>query len=142
MTSNKGRLAGRVAVITGAGAGIGCAAAGIFAREGATVVIAEIDEQTGPRAAERIKASGGDALYVRTDATDEGSVAALFGALGERHGLPRPCGYVRAVPFGQADVGEVHDQHALTIPRRAWPGHRRFPAAGISGRGGRTRPGR
>ena len=42
MSSNGGRLAGKVAFITGAGSGIARAAAGIFAREGARVVIAEI----------------------------------------------------------------------------------------------------
>ena len=48
------RLAGKVAVITGAGAGIAEASAEIFAREGARVVVAEIDEEKGTNVAARI----------------------------------------------------------------------------------------
>jgi NAD(P)-dependent dehydrogenase (short-subunit alcohol dehydrogenase family) len=82
------RLNGKVAVITGAGAGIGRATAELFAEEGAAVVIAERDEATGQDAAERIEQSGGKALFVRTDVADEPSVArmaaeaeAAFGAI-------------------------------------------------------------
>ena len=71
------RLAGKVAVITGAGAGIGRATAELFAEEGAAVVIAERDEATGRDAAESIQKAGGRALFVRTDVADEASVARM-----------------------------------------------------------------
>src|SRR5580693_5264512 len=82
------RLRGKVAIITGAGAGIGRATAALFAEEGAAVVIAERDESTGRAAALEIGQTGGKALFVRTDVSDEASVArmaaeavAAFGAI-------------------------------------------------------------
>ncbi len=71
------RLPGKVAVITGAGAGIGRATAELFAEEGAAVVIAERDESTGRDAAQRIKKAGGRALFVQTDVADESSAARM-----------------------------------------------------------------
>ncbi len=68
------RLAGKVAVITGAGTGIGRATAELFAEEGAAVVIAERDETTGREAQEAITRAGGRALFVRTDVADEATV--------------------------------------------------------------------
>ncbi len=68
------RLKGKVAVITGAGAGIGRATAELFAEEGAAVVIAERDDSTGRDTEEHIKKAGGRALFVRTDVSDEPSV--------------------------------------------------------------------
>ncbi len=65
------RLAGKVAVITGAGSGIGRASAKMFAAEGATVVVAEIDEALGQSCA---REAGTGARFVRTDVTDEASV--------------------------------------------------------------------
>jgi NAD(P)-dependent dehydrogenase (short-subunit alcohol dehydrogenase family) len=56
------RLAGKVAVITGAGDGIGAAVARAFAAEGARVVVAELSEESGCRVADEI-----DGLFVRTD---------------------------------------------------------------------------
>ncbi len=66
-----GRLDGKVAVITGAGSGIARAAASIFTREGAQVVVAEINPKLGAAAALE---AGNNALFVPTDVTDEDSV--------------------------------------------------------------------
>jgi NAD(P)-dependent dehydrogenase (short-subunit alcohol dehydrogenase family) len=68
------RLAGKVAVITGAGAGIGRATAELFAEEGAAVVIAERDESTGRDAARKISETGGRVRFISTDVADEPSV--------------------------------------------------------------------
>jgi NAD(P)-dependent dehydrogenase (short-subunit alcohol dehydrogenase family) len=68
------RLQGKIAVITGAGAGIGRATAELFAEEGAAVVIAERDESAGRDAEVHIKKAGGRALFVQTDVSDEPSV--------------------------------------------------------------------
>jgi NAD(P)-dependent dehydrogenase (short-subunit alcohol dehydrogenase family) len=71
------RLQGKVAVITGAGAGIGRATALLFAEEGAAVVIAERDQPSGRAAAARIEQAGGRALFVPVDIADEPSVARM-----------------------------------------------------------------
>ena len=69
-----GRLDGKVAFITGAGAGIAKASALAFCREGAKVAIIELNAETG-RAAERdVRAVGGDALFIETDVTQDDSV--------------------------------------------------------------------
>jgi NAD(P)-dependent dehydrogenase (short-subunit alcohol dehydrogenase family) len=82
----KGRLAGKVAYITGAGSGIGRAAATLFAREGARVVIAEFGQAQGRAAAEAIVAAGGDAVFIRTDVTSEESVESSIAQAVERFG--------------------------------------------------------
>ena len=66
------RLAGKVALITGASSGLGRVGAELFASEGAQVVIADMSD--GDDVVEAIDAAGGDATYVRCDVTDEGSV--------------------------------------------------------------------
>ncbi|MDG3007612.1 SDR family NAD(P)-dependent oxidoreductase [Paludisphaera mucosa] len=77
------KLQGRVAVVTGAGSGIGRAVATRLAAEGARVVIAEIDEAKGEEAAEQIRGDGGDAIAIPTDVSRADSVAALFARLDE-----------------------------------------------------------
>ena len=71
------RLQDMVAVVTGGGKGIGRHYAAGLAREGAAVVIAEIDGKAAERAAAEIGAEGGTALAVPTDVSDEASVKAL-----------------------------------------------------------------
>ena len=61
------RLAGKVAYITGAGTGIGRCTAELFAREGARVVVADINKATGEETAHRIAAAGGEAIAIHTD---------------------------------------------------------------------------
>jgi len=62
-----GRLDGKVAVITGAGSGMGRAAAVLFTKEGAKVVVADWIAEGGEETVRTIKASGGEATFVKTD---------------------------------------------------------------------------
>jgi NAD(P)-dependent dehydrogenase (short-subunit alcohol dehydrogenase family) len=76
------RLDGKVAIITGAGAGLGRTSALLFASEGAKVVVAEIDGQRAEGAAQAVRDQGGEAIAVKTDVSQEGDVrAAVAGAL-------------------------------------------------------------
>ena len=68
------RLAERVAIVTGAGRGLGRAYAIAFAAEGAAVVVAEIDEVAGRATADLITAGGGRSLAITTDVVSVGSV--------------------------------------------------------------------
>ena len=70
-----GRMEGKVAFLTGAGAGIAKATAKAFAREGAKVALFELDRDTGAAAEREIRDSGGDAIFVHTDVTDDESVS-------------------------------------------------------------------
>lgn len=73
--SDRGRLEGRVALITGAASGMGATAAQLFAREGAKVAIADVAEQ-GEDVATTIRDAGGEAIFVRMDVADAGQVEA------------------------------------------------------------------
>jgi 3-oxoacyl-[acyl-carrier protein] reductase len=80
------RLAGKVAIITGGGQGIGLATAVKFAREGAKVAVCDINETAAMEAAVSIIADGGDALGVRVDVTDKDSIAQMIQAVMARWG--------------------------------------------------------
>lgn len=81
-----GRLEGKVAFITGAGAGIAKVAALLFAREGAKVAVIELNPMTGAASEKAVKDQGGDALFVPTDITKEDSVRNAVAATVARFG--------------------------------------------------------
>lgn len=70
----------KVALITGAGAGIGRAAALAFAREGAQVVVADVSAEAGKETVRQIQADGAEALFTLVDVSREPSVAAMIDA--------------------------------------------------------------
>jgi meso-butanediol dehydrogenase/(S,S)-butanediol dehydrogenase/diacetyl reductase len=71
------RLESKVAIITGGGSGIGRAAAELFAREGAKVVVADYNAEAGQNALQAIKDSGGEAVFVQVDVSDPDQVRGM-----------------------------------------------------------------
>jgi NAD(P)-dependent dehydrogenase (short-subunit alcohol dehydrogenase family) len=102
------RLQDRVAVITGAGSGIGLASARRLAAEGATVVAVDIDEVAGKAAAAE---TGG--VFLAADVADEDQVRDLFGGIAARFGRID-------VAFNNAGISPPEDDSILTTGLDAW----------------------
>jgi NAD(P)-dependent dehydrogenase (short-subunit alcohol dehydrogenase family) len=102
------RLADRVAVITGAGSGIGLATARRFAAEGATVVAVDLNADAGKAAAEEV---GGE--FVACDVADERSVRELFDHVAERYGR-------LDIAFNNAGISPPDDDSILDTGLDAW----------------------
>ncbi len=80
------RLQGKVAIITGAGQGLGRAYALRFVAEGAKVAIAEINDANAEQVAKEIEAGGGEAIALHVDVSDEASTQAMADATVEKWG--------------------------------------------------------
>ncbi|MEU9075862.1 3-oxoacyl-ACP reductase [Kitasatospora sp. NPDC048538] len=102
------RLDGRVAVITGAGSGIGLATARRFAQEGAKVVCVDLDAETGAKAANEV-----DGLFIQADVTDEQAVSALFQRVADAFGRVD-------IAFNNAGISPPDDDSILTTGLDAW----------------------
>ena len=81
-----GMVENKVALVTGAGSGIGQAIAIELAAEGARVAVAEIMEETGKATIEQIRASGGESIFLRTDVSQEAEMKAMIQATLETYG--------------------------------------------------------
>ena len=102
------RLQDRVAVITGAGSGIGLATARRFAAEGAKVVAVDISEEAGQAIAAETKGE-----FVACDVSDEEQVKALFDGVAERHGRVD-------IAFNNAGISPPDDDSILVTGLDAW----------------------
>lgn len=79
------RLDNKIAVITGAGSGIGKAMALLFARQGALVNVLDLDEKGGQETVASILESGGQAVFHKTDVSDQTAVKAIMEHIGKQH---------------------------------------------------------
>ena len=110
---SSGQLEGKVAIITGAGGGIGRITALVLAREGACVTVAEINESLGQETVAQVTHAGGQALFVRTDISQEADVRAMVAAT--------------VAAFGGLDIlvnnaaaGSPKDQDILSMDVEVW----------------------
>ncbi len=112
-------LSGKVAIITGAAQGIGLAMARRFAREGAKVVLCDIDEKAGEAAAEEITAKGGHARFVYCDVSERldvhNLVAAALDAFDRVDVLVNNAGIAPQSPFLQVTDAEFDRVMAVNV---------------------------
>jgi NAD(P)-dependent dehydrogenase (short-subunit alcohol dehydrogenase family) len=99
------RLAGKVALVTGAASGIGLESARLFAREGARVVLADLDAERGEEAAAALRADGREARFVRADVSRSDDCARMVAAAEEAFGALH-------VLFNNAGISHIDDGDA------------------------------
>ena len=107
-------LKGKIAAVTGAGSGIGHAAARRLAEEGCKVAVLDWNAESGAAAAEQIRQSGGEALAIATDVSDETRVEAAFRAIVDRFGRLDVLVSNAGIFSGERD-GKVD-----TLPKSVW----------------------
>jgi NAD(P)-dependent dehydrogenase (short-subunit alcohol dehydrogenase family) len=113
-----GTLDGKVALVTGGASGIGRATALTFAREGAKLIIADMNEEGGQQTVHMITENGGEAIFVKTDVTQATAVAAMISKAVETYGR-LDCAHNNA---GISGAGIGGEQRALTAeyPDERW----------------------
>jgi NAD(P)-dependent dehydrogenase (short-subunit alcohol dehydrogenase family) len=105
-------FSGKVAIVTGAGAGIGRASALGFARAGASVVVADIDENTGNETVALAQDTGGRALFVRTDVASSDDVQAMVARAIDEFGR---------LDYAHNNAGVAGEQHDVAeMPEAEW----------------------
>jgi NAD(P)-dependent dehydrogenase (short-subunit alcohol dehydrogenase family) len=107
------RLEGKVALITGAGSGMGRAAAELFAREGARVVITDVVDDAGNAAVAGVRAAGGDATYVRADVSSWSDCVAMVQCATDSYGALH-------VLYNNAGIFPADDGGVLDTPESTW----------------------
>ena len=108
-----GRLQDKVALITGAGSGIGRQTAALFASEGARVVAVDIDAEAGAAVVDEVGAAGGEAIFVRADVAKGADCAAMVEAAETEFGALH-------VLFNNAGISHIDDADAVDTDEAVW----------------------
>jgi len=122
--STTGRFQDKVAIVTGAAQGIGEAYARALAAEGASVVVADLNEESGSRVAKEIEAAGGTSTFVRTDVSDAESATALADATVAAYGG------IDLLVNNAAIYGEMQFDLLITVD---WDYYRKFMSVNMDG---------
>ena len=123
MTERAGRLEGKVALITGAGSGMGRAASELFGREGARVIVTDVDERGGNETVDAVRAAGGDATFVRADVAEWSDCQAMVAKAVDTYGGLH-------VLYNNAGIFPADDGGVLDTPQETW---RRVMAINLEG---------
>ncbi len=107
------RLDGKVALITGAGNGMGRCAAELFAGEGARIVVADFDETLGAESVAAIEDAGGEAAFVKVDVADDEQVAGMIAFAVQRFGGLH-------VLYNNAGIFPADDGGVTETPESTW----------------------
>jgi NAD(P)-dependent dehydrogenase (short-subunit alcohol dehydrogenase family) len=118
------RFTGKVAIVTGAAQGIGEAYARALAAEGASVVVADLNEDSGSRVAKEIEAAGGTAIFVHTDVSDAASASAMAEAAVAAYGG------IDCLVNNAAIYGDMQFDLLITVD---WDYYRRFMGVNMDG---------
>lgn len=81
-----GQVEGKVALVTGGASGIGAATCELLAREGASVVVTDVDDLRGPELVAKIRKAGGEAVFIEQDVTSEGRWIEVVADVVKRYG--------------------------------------------------------
>jgi NAD(P)-dependent dehydrogenase (short-subunit alcohol dehydrogenase family) len=135
-----GQVQGKVALVTGAAAGIGAAIATTLGREGAKVVLTDLDDARGEDVAQSIRAAGGEALYLHQDVTEEARWAEVMGEIDRRFGrldvLVANAGIAIIVPIIEMTLEQWRKQTAVNVDGVFLSAKHGIPLMRKSGQGG------
>lgn len=113
------RLANKVALITGAGSGLGEYAVQTFAKQGAKIVVTDINEDAGNQVAEAVRQNGGEAIFLKLNVTDaenwQSVVAQAVEKFGKLNILINSAGIAAAGDVEQVTLDELRKSMALNV---------------------------